>query len=96
MGKTKNQTNDMKSEKMIHPSSSNGIEKSNHGKSIAAQLRSIELPKSADGLTAEQLTENQKIVFKRECQKMYRHKYVERRKLPANSLETAAAQMEAN
>lgn len=95
MGKTKNQTNDSKSEKLVSPSSSNGIEKSNHGKSVGAQLRSIELPKSADGLTAEQLNENQKIVFKRECQKMYGHKYVERRKLPANSIETAAAQLEA-
>lgn len=95
MGKTKNQTNESKSEKLVHPSSTNAIKKSNHGKSIAAQLRSIELPQSADSLTAEQLTENQKIVFKRECQKMYGHKYVERRKLPANTLEIAAAQLEA-
>lgn len=95
MGKTKNQTNDSKSEKVVHPSSSNEIAKLNHGKSIVSQLRSIELPKSADGLTAEQLTENQKIVFKRECQKIYGHKYIERRKLPANSLETATAQLEA-
>lgn len=95
MGKTKTKTNETKCEKIIQPTSSHGIDKSNQQKSVAAQLRSVELPKSADGLTADQLTENQKIVFKRECQKMYGHKYVEKRKLPAYSLETATSQLEA-
>lgn len=92
MGKTKTAAIESKSDKITHPSTSHGIEKS---KSVAAQLRAIELPKSADGLTAEQLSEDQKIVFKRECQKMYGHKHVEKRKLPAYSLEAATSQLEA-
>lgn len=95
MGKIKTKTTETKTEKVTQPSSSHGIEKINQPKSYAAQLRSIELPKSADGLTADQLTEDQKIVFKKECQKMYGHKYVEKRKLPANSLEAATNQLEA-
>lgn len=95
MGKTKNQPDNKRSEKVIQkPSSSHGVEKTNAAKSIGAQLHSIALPKSADGLTADQLTEDQKIVFKKECQKLYGHKYVEKRQLPAYSLEKATSQLE--
>lgn len=66
-----------------------------HPTSRAEALRAVELPKSADGLTADQLTEDQKHVFKRHCQEMYGHRFSERRKLPAYSMETAALQLAA-
>lgn len=65
------------------------------GPSRAEALRAVELPKTAEGLTADQLTENQKHVFKRHCQEMYGHRVSEKRKLPANSLETASMQLAA-
>lgn len=65
-------------------------------KSVAQTLRSIELPTSADGLTAEKLNAEQKIVFKKHCQNMYGHKYAAgKRKLPANSIESATVQLAA-
>lgn len=64
-------------------------------KEIAKALRSVELPKSAEGLTAEQLSSDQKMVFKKHCQNMYGHKFSGRRKLPAHSIESATSQLEA-
>lgn len=64
-------------------------------KQIACALRSVKLPKSADGLTAEKLSSDQKMVFKKHCQNLYGHKFSGRRKLPAHSIETATSQLEA-
>lgn len=61
----------------------------------AIELSKIELPKTADGLTAEKLSSEQKNVFKRECQRLYGHKFSTKRKLPANSLEVATLQLQA-
>lgn len=62
---------------------------------IACALRNVELPKSADGLTAEKLSADQKMVFKKHCQNLYGHKFSGRRKLPAHSIELATSQLEA-
>lgn len=90
MGKTDKHTNNNKEpvHKTKKPASDVGT-----SKSIASALRSIELPKTAEGLTAEQLTADQKIVFKRECQHLYGYKATNKRKLPANSIESASFQL---
>lgn len=64
-------------------------------KVIAKALKSVQLPTTADGLTAEQLTSEQKMVFKKHCQNMYGHKFSTKRKLPANSIESATVQLAA-
>lgn len=58
-------------------------------------LSTIELPKSSDGLSADKLTEDQKVVFKKQCQNLYGHKFSKKRKLPAVSVEDATAQLQA-
>lgn len=62
---------------------------------ISDALRAVELPKSSENLTAEQLTADQKNVFKKHCQNMYGHRYSTREKLPASSLESATLQLAA-
>lgn len=64
-------------------------------KEVANALRNVELPKSAEGLTAEKLSPDQKMVFKKHCQNLYGHKFSGRRKLPAHSIESATSQLEA-
>lgn len=64
-------------------------------KLIASALKSVKLPTSADGLTAEQLTSDQKMVIKKQCQNMYGHKFSTKRKLPASSIESATLQLAA-
>lgn len=70
-------------------------EDSEKAKQIACALRSVELPKSAEGLTAEKLTSDQKMVFKKHCQNLYGHKFADRQKWPAHSIEMATSQLEA-
>lgn len=60
---------------------------------LAAVIKSVGLPKDSEGLTADQLTENQKHVLKKVCAKMYGHQHTEKRVLPAKSLESATAQL---
>lgn len=105
MGKTKD-TNRLSDEA---PKSSNKLEKIKEhpktdqrsaeeiekAKQVASALRSVELPKSAEGLTAEKLSSDQKMVFKKHCQNLYGHKFSGRRKLPADSIELATSQLEA-
>lgn len=73
--------------------SSDNVETS---KALGKALHAIELPKTADGLTAEKLTTEQKVIFKKECQNLYGHQYSKgKRKLPANSIESATQQLAA-
>lgn len=101
MGKTtttKDPVTESKSRKSCESISSHKVTKhptKPHGQTRAEALNAVELPKSADGLTADQLTENQKHVFKRHCQEMYGHRFSDKRKLPANSLEAATSQLAA-
>lgn len=98
MGKTSSTKDTEKSSKIHESGPSHKLEKKStqpHGQSRSEALRSVELPKSADGLTADQLTENQKHVFKRHCQEMYGHRFSDKRKIPANSLEAATSQLAA-
>lgn len=100
MGKNKTRSNDKVCNKNVDTS----IE-SSHGKVIksakpkliteklSAVIKSVGLPDSAEGVTADQLTENQKHALKKVCAKMYGHQHTEKRKLPAHSLETATAQL---
>lgn len=67
------------------------IEKS---RQIASSLRSVALPKTAEGLTAEKLSADQKMIFKKHCQNLYGHQFSGRRKLPAHSIELATSQLE--
>lgn len=60
---------------------------------LAAVIKSVGLPESAEGLTADKLSENQKHVLKKVCAQMYGHKHTERKTLPARSLESATAQL---
>lgn len=90
MGKTgKGKTNDKES---IHKTKK-PVAESETSKSFISALREVELPKSAKGLTAEQLSADQKIVFKRECQRLYGYNAANKRKLPANSIESASFQL---
>lgn len=66
-----------------------------HRRQMARELSKVELPKTGDGLTAEKLSAEQKNVFKKECQNLYGHKFSTKRKLPANSLESATLQLQA-
>lgn len=60
---------------------------------LTSVIKSVGLPKTADGLTADQLTENQKHALKKVCAQMYGHRHTEKRSLPASSLESATAQL---
>lgn len=60
---------------------------------MCAVIKSVGLPENAEGLTADQLTENQKHALKKVCAKMYGHQHSEKRNLPAKSLESATAQL---
>lgn len=101
MGKTKNKLSsntDESKKSEITPSASHIHKKSkknDESQRIGAALREVELPKTAEGLSAEKLTADQKNVIKKHCQNMYGHRFSTREKLPANSLETAALQLEA-
>lgn len=64
-------------------------------KKLESIIKSVGLPKNAEGLTADQLTENQKHVLKKVCTKMYGHQHSERLKMPATSLESASVQLAA-
>lgn len=65
-------------------------------KAFGKAMHAIELPTTADGLTADKLTAEQKNIFKKECQYMYGHQYAKgKRKLPANSIESATLQLAA-
>lgn len=96
MGKPKS-SEVIEKRKITEPSSSSIIIDKNAKKigkmSRMDALRAVELPKSSRGLTAEKLTEDQKHVFKKQCQKMYGQKFAEHRKLPASSIEVAASQL---
>lgn len=93
MGKTKKSNSSQKETINRTKKSGDGNETT---KSVAQTLRSIELPSSADGLTADKLNAEQKIVFKKHCQNMYGHKYAAgKRKLPANTIESATVQLAA-
>lgn len=60
---------------------------------LSAIIKSVGFPEHAEGLTAEQLTENQKHALKKVCAKMYGHQHTEKAKMPAKSLESATAQL---
>lgn len=99
MGKNKSKSNDKKcdrSEEIMSISHSSKASKSPKPQPInerlSAVIKSVGLP-DADGLTAEQLTENQKHVLKKVCAKMYGHQHTEKTKMPAKSLESATAQL---
>lgn len=100
MGKKKTKSKDKqhdKSEAIVSVASSSKVIKSPKlqpiNEKLAAVIKSVGLPKSAKGLTAEQLTENQKHVLKKVCAKMYGHQHSEKKKMPATSLESATAQL---
>lgn len=63
-------------------------------KEIAIALQKVELPTSAEGLTAEKLSSDQKMVFKKQCQNLYGHKFTQK-KPAALSIESATSQLEA-
>lgn len=93
MGKTKKSKDDQKKTINRTKKSSDDTETT---KTVAQTLRSIELPTSADGLTADKLNAEQKIVFKKHCQNMYGHKFAAgKRKMPANTIESATVQLAA-
>lgn len=58
-------------------------------------VKAVGLPENVDGLTADDLTENQKHALKKVCAKMYGHQHSEKKRLPASSLESATAQLAA-
>lgn len=60
---------------------------------LSAVIKSVGLPESAEGLTADQLTENQKHALKKVCTKMYGHQHSVKQKMPAKSLESATVQL---
>lgn len=99
MGKTsKSKSNDGEttSEQKIHTKKpKTKTNKTTEAREIGKALRQVELPKSADGLTAEKLSADQKMIFKKECQNLYGHRYSARRALPAHSIESATSQLEA-
>lgn len=93
MGKTeKNKSNE---KELLHKTKKKP-ESSEEAKSYGAALRAIEMPTTADGLTAETLSSEQKIIFKKHCQNMYGHQYSKgKRKMAANSIESATLQLAA-
>lgn len=96
MGKPK--SSEVIEKKKITEPSSSSIKIDKNAKKIGEisrmdALRAVELPKSSKGLTAEKLTEDQKHVFKKQCQKLYGPKSGDRRKLPATSIEVATSQL---
>lgn len=101
MGKNKLKSNDTKIDKNVDTvisSSPNKAQKSPRAKPITEKLcaviKSVGLPECTEGLTADQLTENQKHVLKKVCAKMYGHQHSDnKRNLPAKSMESATAQL---
>lgn len=100
MGKNKTKSKDKESNKNANTaiSSSPGkVTKSPKPQAITEKLssviKSVGLPANADSITAEQLNENQKHALKKVCAKMYGHQHSEKRKLPANSVESATVQL---
>lgn len=77
------------------PTNKEDDEQREHRRLMARELGKVELPESSEGLTAEKLNAEQKNVFKKECQRMYGHKFSTKRKLPASSLESATLQLQA-
>lgn len=101
MGKNKSKSNDKESRKSAEStiaSPSGKVTKSPKPQSSTEKLnsviKSVGLPANAEGLTADQLTENQKHALKKVCAKMYGHQHSEKKAMPARSLESAAAQLE--
>lgn len=102
MGKNKTKSSHQNPDKNVEKTaatSSNTIKKSPKPQpateKLEAIVKSVGLPENVDGLTADQLTENQKHALKKVCAKMYGHQHSEKKRLPASSLESAAAQLEA-
>lgn len=101
-GKNKKKTTDHQKEKAdvtIASTSSNKVKKSPKPNAVQQKLesiiKSVDLPENADGLTADQLTANQKNALKKVCAKMYGHQHSVKQHLPAHSLESATAQLAA-
>lgn len=94
----KNKVKSISDKRVDTTSSPNKVKKSPKPQAIneklSAVIKSVGLPENADGLTAEQLSENQKHALKKVCAKMYGHQHTEKRKLPASSLESATGQLE--
>lgn len=98
MGKNKTKSSDQYQDKNVEKLP-NTMKKSPKPQPAAEKLeaivKSVGLPENVDDLTADKLTENQKHALKKVCAKMYGHQHSERRRLPANSLESATAQLAA-
>lgn len=99
----KQKTNSIDQEKNVEhtvaTTSSNKVKKSPKPNAatekLEAIIRSVDLPENDGNLTADQLTPNQKNALKKVCAKMYGHQHAVKRNLPANSLESATAQLAA-
>lgn len=102
MGKNKSKSTDKESNKKSDMAISSAPEKvtkiskpQTDSEKLSSIIKSVGLPESADGITADQLTENQKNALKKVCTKMYGHQHSVKRQLPANSLESATVQLAA-
>lgn len=102
MGKNKSKSKDKESNKkfdMEISSPSGKVTKipkpQSDTEKLSSIIKSVGLPDSADGMTADKLTENQKHALKKVCAKMYGHQHSVKKQLPANSIESATAQLEA-
>lgn len=97
MGKKKSKDKHNKSDDTVNIASSSKKLKSpkpqKSDEKLMSIIKSVGLPENAEGLTAEQLTENQKHVLKKVCTKIYGHQHSEKQKMPARSLESATAQL---
>lgn len=93
MGKT--EKNKSTAEESLHKTKKQ-TESTDEATSYGAALRAIKMPTTAAGLTAENLTSEQKVIFKKHCQNMYGHQYSKgKRKLPASTIESATLQLAA-
>lgn len=102
MGKNKTKLSDQHQSKNVDKvatTSSNTVKKSPKSQPALEKLekivKTVGLPENVDGLTADQLTENQKHALKKVCAKMYGHQHSEKKRGPASSLESATAQLAA-
>lgn len=102
MGKNKTKSSDQHQSKNVDKvatTSSNTVKKSPKSQPALEKLekivKTVGLPENVDGLTADQLTENQKHALKKVCAKMYGHQHSEKKRGPASSLESATAQLAA-
>lgn len=95
MGKNKPNTNNKNNDKCEQ--SSDNIKKMSktHTKTekLASIINTVGMPTSAEGLTADQLTENQKHALKKVCAQMHGHQHSTKKALPARSLESATVQL---